>query len=32
MRRKIVTITLEKRQKDWKFTSFDPIDFFKPPF
>jgi hypothetical protein len=32
MRRKIVTITVEKRKKGWKFTAFDPIDFFKPPF
>lgn len=34
MRRKIVKVTIEKRndkQKAWKFTVFDPIDFFKPP-
>jgi hypothetical protein len=32
LRRKIVTITVEKRNKGWKFIAFDPIDFFKPPF
>lgn len=30
-RRKIIKVTIEKRKKDWKFTSFDPIDYFKPP-
>jgi hypothetical protein len=30
MRRKVVKVTIEKRKKDWKFTAFDPIDFFKP--
>lgn len=28
-RRKIVKCTIEKRGKDWKFTSIDPVDFFK---
>lgn len=29
-RRMIVKCTIEKRKNQWKFTSFDPIDFFKP--
>jgi hypothetical protein len=28
-RRKIVKVTLEKRGKKWKFTRFEPADFFK---
>jgi hypothetical protein len=28
-RRKVVKCTVEKRGKDWKFTSLEPIDFFK---
>jgi len=30
VRREIIKCTIEKRKKDWKFTSLDPIDFFKP--
>lgn len=29
-RRRIVNVTIEKRKKDWKFTSLAPIDLFKP--
>lgn len=28
-RRKIVKVTIEKRGKTWKFTSLEPVDFFK---
>lgn len=28
-RRKVVKCTIEKRGKGWKFTSLEPIDFFK---
>lgn len=28
-RRKVVQCTVEKRGKDWKITSLEPIDFFK---
>jgi hypothetical protein len=30
MRRRIVKVIIEKGKKDWKFTSLEPIDFFKP--
>jgi len=30
-RREIVKVTVEKQGKKWKFTSLEPIDFFKPP-
>jgi hypothetical protein len=29
--RGIVKVTVEKQGKKWKFTSLDPVDFFKPP-
>jgi len=28
-RRRVLKCTLEKRAKKWKFTSLDPVDFFK---
>jgi hypothetical protein len=28
-RRQVVKCTVEKRGKNWKFTSFDPVDLFK---
>jgi hypothetical protein len=28
-RRKIIKCTIEKRGKNWKFTSIEPVDFFK---
>lgn len=30
-RRELVKVTVEKQGKKWKFTSIEPIDFFKPP-
>jgi hypothetical protein len=30
-RREIVKVTVEKQGKKWKFTSLEPVDFFKPP-
>lgn len=30
MRRKIIKCTIEKEKTKWKFTSFEPLDFFKP--
>ena len=29
--RKLVKVTIEKQGRKWKFTSLEPIDFFKPP-
>lgn len=31
LRRQLVKVTVEKQGKKWKFTSLDPVDFFKPP-
>jgi hypothetical protein len=28
-RRKVVKCTIERRGKDWKFTTLEPLDFFK---
>jgi hypothetical protein len=28
-RRKVIKCTIEKRGKSWKFTSLEPLDFFK---
>jgi len=28
-RRQVIKCTIERRNKDWKITSFEPIDFFK---
>ena len=29
-RRKIIKVTIEKEKTNWKFTSLEPIDFFRP--
>ena len=31
LRRALVKVTVKKEGKKWKFTSLDPVDFFKPP-
>jgi len=30
-RRQLVNVRIERQGKKWKFTSLDPVDFFKPP-
>lgn len=31
LRRAVIQVTVEKQGRKWKFTSLDPVDFFKPP-
>ncbi len=31
LRNEIVKVTVEKQGKKWRFTSLEPVDFFKPP-
>ena len=31
LRKEIVKVTVEKQGKKWRFTSLEPVDFFKPP-